>query len=76
MTTGGADCGKTCLAFSEYKEEYLATIGVDFKIYKHQSPNGKEAKIQVWDLAGHMFANQLDHFYRTPQLILFVYNVQ
>lgn len=35
MVTGGADCGKTCLASSEIQEAYMPTIGVDFKIYKH-----------------------------------------
>ena len=52
---GDSGVGKTNLItrFTEnyYKESYVATIGVDFKI-KTIMVEGKKIKMQVWDTAG------------------------
>ena len=52
---GNADVGKSCILakFTDgvFNDQYVCTIGVDFKI-KTLLLNGKKVKLQVWDTAG------------------------
>jgi Ras-related protein Rab-1A len=52
---GDSGVGKTCLLLrgceNTYTENYISTIGTDFKI-KEIKVNDKIAKLQIWDTAG------------------------
>ena len=52
---GDPGVGKSCLLFryvdNLYNENYICTIGVDFKI-RTISLGGKQVKLQIWDTAG------------------------
>lgn len=52
---GDSGVGKTNLILSfvgqKFKDNYVATIGVDFKAKTMQS-DGKKIKLQIWDTAG------------------------
>jgi Ras-related protein Rab-8A len=55
IVIGDSGVGKTniILNFSEkeFKDNYVATIGVDFKV-KTLEINNKRIKMQIWDTAG------------------------
>lgn len=55
IIVGDSGVGKTNLltSFCEgvFKQSYVATIGVDFKI-KVLDVDGKRMKLQIWDTAG------------------------
>jgi small GTP-binding protein len=52
---GDASVGKSSLLLryidQTFEENYICTIGVDFKI-KTIEQNGKKLKLQIWDTAG------------------------
>lgn len=52
---GDPGVGKSCLLFRYvdglYNENYICTIGVDFKI-RTITLDGKQVKLQIWDTAG------------------------
>lgn len=52
---GDPGVGKSCLLFryvdNLYNENYICTIGVDFKI-RTITLGGKQVKLQIWDTAG------------------------
>lgn len=54
---GSEKSGKTeltkCMAGENFKDEYIATIGVDFRIKEYQyNNNNYNYKFQFWDIAG------------------------
>ena len=55
LLIGNSGVGKSCLLlrFSDdtYTNDYISTIGVDFKI-KTVELDGKTVKLQIWDTAG------------------------
>jgi len=76
---GDSGVGKSCLlsqfADNKYNEEYISTIGVDFKI-RTINVNGKVAKLQLWDTAGQeRFRTITNSYYRGAHGIVLVYDV-
>ena len=55
MIVGDSSVGKSCLllrfADDQFNENYMTTIGVDFR-FKTVNANGKNIKLQIWDTAG------------------------
>lgn len=79
LLIGDSGVGKSnmLLRFADdvYKEEYAATIGVDFKICSHQI-DGKVVKSQIWDTAGQeRFRVITSSYYRGSHGVMVVYDV-
>lgn len=55
VIVGDSSVGKSCLllrfADDQFNENYMTTIGVDFR-FKTVTSNNKNIKLQIWDTAG------------------------
>jgi small GTP-binding protein len=79
LIVGESGVGKTCmlLRFADnlFEEDFLSTIGVDFKV-KEINLDGKRVKLQIWDSAGQeRFRNITSSYYRNCSGIIIVYDV-
>lgn len=79
LIVGESGVGKTCilLRFAEdlFEENFLTTIGVDFKV-KQITVDDKQIKLQIWDSAGQeRFKNITMSYYRNCSGIIIVYDV-
>lgn len=79
LLIGNSGVGKSCLLlrFSDdtYTNDYISTIGVDFKI-KTIELDGKTVKLQIWDTAGQeRFRTITSSYYRGSHGIIIVYDV-
>ncbi|QLG72883.1 hypothetical protein HG535_0D05920 [Zygotorulaspora mrakii] len=79
LLIGNSGVGKSCLLlrFSDdtYTNDYISTIGVDFKI-KTVELDGKTVKLQIWDTAGQeRFRTITSSYYRGSHGIIIVYDV-
>jgi Ras-related protein Rab-1A len=79
LIIGNSGVGKSCLlvrfADDIYQENYIATIGVDFKI-KTLDIEEKNVKLQIWDTAGQdRFRNITASYYRGAAGIAIVYDI-
>lgn len=76
---GDSGVGKTNVLMrfcdSEFKENYVATIGVDFKV-KIIQVEDKRIKLQIWDTAGQeRFKNITQTYYKGAVGIILTYSV-
>ena len=79
IIVGDSGVGKTNLLtyFCEgvFKENYVATIGVDFKI-KMLNVDDKRVKMQIWDTAGQeRFRNITQTYYKGAAGIILAYSI-
>jgi Ras-related protein Rab-1A len=79
LLIGDSGTGKSCLlvrfADNIFSENYISTIGVDFKI-KTITSEGKTVKLQVWDTAGQeRFRTITASYYRGSNGIILVYDI-
>jgi small GTP-binding protein len=79
IIVGDSGVGKTNLLtyFCEgvFKESYVATIGVDFKI-KMLNVDEKKIKLQIWDTAGQeRFRNITQTYYKGAAGIILAYSI-
>jgi Ras-related protein Rab-1A len=79
LLIGDSGTGKSCLlirfAEDDFSDNYISTIGVDFKI-KTITVDGKTVKMQVWDTAGQeRFRTITASYYRGSNGIILVYDV-
>jgi Ras-related protein Rab-8A len=79
IIVGDSGVGKTNLLtyFCEgvFKDSYVATIGVDFKI-KMLHIDNKKIKLQIWDTAGQeRFRNITQTYYKGAAGILLAYSI-
>ena len=77
---GNSGVGKSCilLQFSDgyFREEEVATIGVDFKIKTVELEDGMIVKLQIWDTAGQeRFSTITSSYYRGAHGIIVVFDV-
>ena len=80
LLIGDSGVGKSSLlhrfADDEYKEDYISTIGVDFKFKTVEGADGKQVKLQIWDTAGQeMFRTITSSYYRGAHGIVIVYDI-
>ena len=76
---GDSGIGKTVLITrfceSTFKESYVATIGVDFKI-KTMNVGNRRYKLQIWDTAGQeRFKNITQTYYKGAAGIILTYSI-
>eukprot|EP00301_Raphidiophrys_heterophryoidea_P023594 c7422_g1_i2.p1 GENE.c7422_g1_i2~~c7422_g1_i2.p1 ORF type:complete len:203 (-),score=70.20 c7422_g1_i2:295-903(-) len=76
---GDSSVGKSCLllrfADDTYTENYISTIGVDFKI-RTIDLDSKTIKLQIWDTAGQeRFRTISNTYYRGAHGIVIVYDI-
>ena len=79
LIVGESGVGKTCIllrfADDSFEENFLSTIGVDFKV-KEINVDEKRVKLQIWDSAGQeRFKNITMSYYRNCSGIIIVYDV-
>jgi small GTP-binding protein len=76
---GDTNTGKSCLlqrfADDSYNNEFISTIGVDFKV-KTITINDKMIKTQIWDTAGQdRFRSITNSYYRGAHGIIISYDI-
>lgn len=79
VMVGDIGVGKSSLirrfADDEYDDEYVATIGVDFRFRTIQI-NGKKIKIQIWDTAGQeKFKSVITSYLRGADGVIICYDL-
>lgn len=79
LIIGNSGVGKSCLLlrFAEdmFSDNYISTIGVDFKIRKIELDH-KSIKLQIWDTAGQeRFRTITKSYYRGSNGIVVVYDI-
>ena len=79
LLIGDSGVGKSCLMLrytdDTFTENYLSTIGVDFKIKSYNFNNGKSAKLQIWDTAGQeRFRTITTSYYRGAHAIIIAFD--
>lgn len=80
LLIGDSGVGKSSLlhrfADDDYKDDYISTIGVDFKIKTLEEQDGKQMKLQIWDTAGQeRFRTITSSYYRGAHGIVVVYDI-
>jgi len=79
LILGDAGVGKSCLLLrytdNTYKDGFISTIGVDFKL-KQLELEGKQVRLKIWDTAGQeRFRTITSSYYRGADGIILVYDV-
>ena len=79
IAIGDSTVGKSAVinrfCSENYNENYLSTIGIDFKI-KTISVNGQRIRLQVWDTAGsERFLTITRSYYRNADGVLLCYDI-
>ncbi|EAY05009.1 hypothetical protein TVAG_416520 [Trichomonas vaginalis G3] len=79
LIIGDSAVGKSCLLlqFSDqtFSENYVSTIGVDFKI-RTLDIDGQNIKLQIWDTAGQeRFQSITSNYYHGSHAIAIVYDI-
>ncbi|CAK8695573.1 unnamed protein product [Clavelina lepadiformis] len=76
---GDSGVGKTCVIRrfidNEFSYNFVATIGIDFKI-RMMNVNGKYVKVQIWDTAGQeRFRSITTAYYRGAKGVIIMYDI-
>jgi small GTP-binding protein len=79
LIIGDSAVGKSCLllrfAENKFTENFVMTIGIDFKV-RHVEIDDAKVKLQIWDTAGQeKFRTITKAYYRGAHGILLVYDV-
>ncbi|XP_033645117.1 ras-related protein Rab-10-like isoform X1 [Asterias rubens] len=79
LLVGDSEVGKSSIVLrysdNNYRESFISTIGIDFKI-KTVELQGKKIKLQIWDTAGQeRFHTITTSYYRGAMGIMLVYDI-
>jgi len=79
LLIGDSGCGKSSILLrytdSMFSENFMSTIGVDFKI-KNIEYDGKNIKLQIWDTAGQeRFRTITSSYYRGANGIFLIFDI-
>lgn len=77
---GDGAIGKTSMikqyTKSEFDEDHITTLGLDFATKKYTAKDGKEISAKIWDTAGQERFRTLTHsFYKNADGIIISYDV-
>ena len=80
LLLGDSTVGKTCFLLrycdKTFKEAYLSTIGLDYRLKNITLKNGKNIKLQIWDTAGQdRFRAITKNYYKGANGIILLYDV-
>ena len=80
LILGDSKVGKSCFltryADNTYKEDYLSTIGMDYKIKNYELEDGRIIKLYIWDTAGQdKFRSITSNFYKGADGIILIYDI-
>jgi Ras-related protein Rab-8A len=79
ITIGESSVGKTCIitrcADDIFREKFLTTVGVDFKL-SDRIIDGRQVKLQIWDTAGQeQFHTITKSYFRGAQGVILVFDL-
>lgn len=80
LLIGDSGVGKSSIVYrftdNTYSDNFIATIGVDFKIKTMTLPCGATVKLQIWDTAGQeRFQAITSAYYRNAVGLIIVYDI-
>ena len=80
LILGDSKVGKSCFltryADKTYQEDYLSTIGMDYKIKNYELENGAIIKLYIWDTAGQdRFRSITSNYYKGADGIILIYDI-
>ena len=80
LILGDSKVGKSCFltryADNTYHEDYLSTIGMDYKIKNYELENGNIIKLYIWDTAGQdRFRSITSNYYKGADGIILIYDI-
>ena len=80
LLLGNALVGKSSILikYSDdyFPENYIATVGIDYKLKHFELANGKKVKVQIWDTAGQdRYKSLTKNYYKNSNGIILVYSV-
>ena len=80
LILGDSKVGKSCFltryADKTYQEDYLSTIGMDYKIKNYELENGDIIKLYIWDTAGQdRFRSITSNYYKGADGIILIYDI-
>ena len=80
LILGDSKVGKSCFltryADNTYKEDYLSTIGMDYKIKNYELEDGRIIKLYIWDTAGQdKFRSITSNYYKGADGIILIYDI-
>ena len=59
-----------------FPDNYIATVGIDYKLKHFELANGKKVKVQIWDTAGQdRYKSLTKNYYKNSNGIILVYSV-
>jgi len=80
LILGDSKVGKSCFltryADKTFQEDYLSTIGMDYKIKNYELENGDIIKLYIWDTAGQdRFRSITSNYYKGADGIILIYDI-
>ena len=80
LLLGDSEVGKSCflMRYSDnvFVENYITTIGLDYKLKTVRLDNGKTIKVQLWDTAGQdKYRTIAKNYYKGSHGILLLYDI-
>ena len=80
LMLGDSEVGKSCflMRYSDnvFVENYITTIGLDYKLKTVKLDNGKTIKVQLWDTAGQdKYRTIAKNYYKGSHGILLLYDI-
>ena len=80
LLLGDSTVGKTCFLLrycdKTFEDAHLTTVGLDYRLKSMVLKNGKNVKLQIWDIAGQdRFRAITKNYYKGANGIILIYDV-